>query len=101
MHGDETYVPVVVDEHRGDRMVDRPGRMNSRRKSPNGNACAREVAVNDRWRVIPAAAAGVKQPAAVMIRSPAPRLEARKSPAKSWVPNPLSIGEGRPAIADA
>src|SRR6184192_3534377 len=36
-----------------------------------------------------------------MIRSPTPRLEARKCPAESRVPNPLPIGEGRPAIANA
>src|SRR5437764_15267360 len=36
-----------------------------------------------------------------MIRSPTPRLETRKSPAESRVPNPLPIGEGRPAIAYA
>ena len=57
MHGDETYVPLVVNEHRGHRMIDRPGRMNSRRESPNGNTRARKVAVNDRRRVKPASAA--------------------------------------------
>src|SRR5262249_13437165 len=49
MHKDETYIPLVVNEHRDDRMIDRPKQMNSGRESPNGNARAKEVAVND-WR---------------------------------------------------
>ena len=57
MHGDETYIPLVVNEHRGHRMIDRPGWMNSRWKSPDGNACSRKVAVNDRRRVKPSSAA--------------------------------------------
>src|SRR5690348_14557564 len=36
-----------------------------------------------------------------MIGSPTPGLEAGKSPAVGWIPNPLPIREGRPAIANA
>src|SRR5215469_4717322 len=93
MHGNETHIPLAVNEHCRDRMIDGARRMNSRRESPNGNARARIVAVNDRRRVKPAAAAGIKEPAAVMVGSPAPRLEAGKGPAESGIPNPLTIGK--------
>src|SRR6266567_3464122 len=36
-----------------------------------------------------------------MIGSPTPRLEAGKSPAEGWIPNPLTIRERRPPIANA
>src|SRR5215467_15474131 len=101
MHGDETQIPLVVNEHCRDRMIDGPRWMNSRRESPNGNARAGIVAVNDGRRVKPAAAAGIKQPAPVMVGSPAPRLVARKCPAESWIPNPLTIIKRRPAIPSA
>src|SRR5215469_12150043 len=82
-------------------MIDWPRRMNSRRESPNGNARAGIVAVNNWRRVKPAAAAGIKEPAPVMVGRPTPRLKAGKSPAESRIPDPLPIRERRPAIPNA
>src|SRR5260370_25250312 len=49
----------------------------------------------------PSAAAGIKERASVMIRSPAPRLVAHPSPAEGRIPDPLPRREWRPAKAGA
>src|ERR1700682_2603323 len=59
------------------------------------------VSVISWGRIKPAAARSVKEPASIVVRSPAPGLGAGKGPAEARVPHPLPHGEGRPAQARA
>src|SRR6266571_5335692 len=99
MHGHDTDIPVVADKHGGYRVIDHTRRMNDRRKPPSGNT--RVKAVKQGWRIKPSAAPGVKEPATVMIGSPAPRLKTDPGPAESGIQDPLPIREGRPTEASS
>src|SRR5580692_1762702 len=99
MHGDDSEPAVLANEYSRRRTIERVRRMDDGRKTLSGVTPSDSV---KRWRGIePAAARGVKEPAAIVVRSPAPRLEAGKSPAETRIPDPLAHGERRPAEACA
>lgn len=52
-------------------------------------------------RIEPAATGRIKEPATIVIRSPAPGLEAGERQAETRIPQPLAHGERRPAETDA
>src|SRR5215472_169571 len=100
VHRNDPQPVVVANKNRSYGMIDRPRRMDPWRKPPDGNARTGVVAIWQRRRVEPTSAAGVEQPAPVVIGSPPPRLETVPRPAEGRVPNPLSVGKGRPAVGD-
>lgn len=99
MHGDDTELAVLANEYSRRRTIERVRWMDDGRKTLSWVTPISSVI---RWRRIePAATRGVKEPAAIVVRSPAPRLVAGKSPAEAGIPHPLAHGERRPAEACA
>ena len=96
MHGHDADFAVVANEDRGDRVIEGTRWMNHRRE-PSSWAHASRVAVKSRRGIKPAAATTIKEPAAVMIGRPAPRLRANPGPAKTRIVDPLPGCERRPA----
>src|SRR5580704_19663084 len=98
MRGDDTQLAVLANEYRR-RTIERVRRMEGGRNTIswvtpiNSEICGR--------RIEPAATRGVKEPAAIVVRSPAPRLVAGKRPAKAGIHDPLAHGKRRPAEACA
>jgi hypothetical protein len=92
MHGHDAKFAVLANEDcRCSPIEERMRRMNDGREAPSRTS-PRSV---NHWRCIkPAAAAGVEEPATVMVRSPAPRLGTHPRPAERRVPNPLPGREG-------
>ena len=94
VHGDDAEFAVLANEDGCGCPIDGMRRVNDRRE-----ALSRVVLIIDGRRIEPATAGSVKEPAAIVIRSPAPGLEAGESPAESRIVNPLARGERRPAEA--
>lgn len=96
VHGHDAKLAVLANENSGRRSINRARRMHNR---PNrlsretSIASVTAIAIISGRRIKPAATRSVEEPAAVVIRSPAPRLVAGKSPAETRIPQPLAHGE--------
>src|SRR5207244_12467103 len=82
MHRNDPERFVVANKNRSYGTIDGPRRMDPRRQAPDGNARSGAVAaIRQRRRVVPTSAAGVEQPAPVVVGSPTPGLETVPRPA--------------------
>lgn len=74
VHGDNTKLAAIANEDRRYRTIDRMRRMNPLGEAPHWTDRIARVSVENRRRIKPAAAGGIEQPAAIVIRSIAPGL---------------------------
>src|SRR5882762_8355213 len=79
MNRHDAHLALVANEDACHRTINWTGRVHSFGEAIPWNI---RGPIKYRWRIEPAAAAGIKEPAAVMVRSPAPRLRAHPSPAE-------------------
>src|SRR5580704_7608422 len=93
MHGHHTKLAVLPDENSGRWPIKRARRMDDGWNTPNR---VTSISVISWGRIEPPAAGGVKEPTAIVVRSPTPGLEAGEGPAEAGVPQPIAHRERRP-----
>src|SRR6202521_1116603 len=101
MHGHDAALAALTNEDSRHRTIDGTRGMNAPGEPLSRADWITWVSIEN-WRGIkPAATGGIEEPSSIVIGSPAPRLIAHPSPAKSGIHEPLSIREGGPAEAHA
>src|SRR5258708_27063001 len=93
----DTAPAALANEDSRDGSIDGLRRMNAPGEPPSRTDRVHRVSVENRRRIKPDAAGGIKEPSSIVIGSPAPRLIADPGPAKCRIHDPLPIREWRPA----